>query len=63
MTKKEFLALKPGEIILKGKRKAAVLDTFNYSGGYVEFTYLDTKRASGRGYRGLKVVKEKPDEA
>ncbi len=54
MTTKEFHDLKAGDIILKGKRKAEVT---GLGPSYVEFRFLDTKRPSLRGYRGLKSTK------
>ncbi len=54
MTTKEFHELKAGDIILKGKRKAEVI---RLGPSCVEFRFLDTKRPSLRGYRGLKSIK------
>ncbi len=54
MTTKEFHELKAGDIILKGKRKAEIT---GLGPSYVEFRFLDTKRPSLGGYRGLKSIK------
>ena len=55
MTRIQFERLKIGSIVLKGKRKAAVISK---GPTLVNFEFLDTKRRSCRGYRGLKLVKE-----
>ncbi len=53
MTKKEFEKLQGNEIILRGKRRAKII---TLGPSYIEFQFLDTKRKSLRGYRGLKLA-------
>lgn len=55
MTKKEFEKLQGNEIILRGKRRAKII---GLGSSYIEFQFLDTKRKSLRGYRGLKLAGE-----